>query len=912
MSSALARSLQRLVPLGRVLTAPAQLAGYDADGLGYKTFRPDAVVIPASIEELTLLLENVSTWGVPVTLRGAGTSLSGGPVAAQGGVVIHTSRLKKVRAISAPGLWCEVECSVVLNQLDAALQPFGLFYPPDPSSGPVCTLGGNVAMNAGGAHCFRYGVTSHYVLGLEAITLDGQVHQFGGPAGGQGEWSADWKRLMVGSEGTLAAFTRFWLRLLPRPQKCWTFRATFNSLPAAERAIQALAMHSSFPVAIELMDPRCVAMVENSPMAAGLPRDAFLLVSEIDGPAALVDSRAAEVADVLRQAGAGSVEFSDDEQVRRALWKARKVAGGLMGQISPDFLVQDAVIPKRALAELLQLVYDEADAAGLPVVNVFHAGDGNLHPNFLFDARRPGDIEKVEAISHRFMERVVEVGGTLSGEHGIGNDKTAYMDLVFSPAAMRLQLAVAQAFNAGHQLNPLKVFATRRFHPAGQLNPAVQPNGESGGSSSRLSVSNRAAALNAPAAINTTTKDVIADSHATGQQKAAVHADVGPGSSTSPPKPPASPTSERLFEPFLDEIDGTACVPAVWSAAEANSFWAARRLRFPLWLDRKASLAEQVASTGWAPASSRFGAFCDNILGMNWQLPSGRVIRIGERVVKSTTGYDLLRFLLQAPSGRFGQPTHFVLRLRPESGVTTQFYLQGSWLQMHEVAARLRTSCWIHWFDSVDVVIDGDDRSEAETVARPHSNRSDVGDDGNHRCRLRIAVHAPEAEWDHYAQAVQQLADLGGLTVRTERAAGPPCDGCPDLVWKTTPDRVLRLAQELMCSQGQFAVGGQQSSPLHDTAADKEHRGGASTWPAPLRWGQLVVNVNLGVIHGYFTRPLPDGLALRSCSDSLAQEWTPRLADIGGEFHSRHASPRVIKSAEAPWLRTLEREFFAL
>ena len=217
---ALLRSqLEKVIRRGRVLTSPAQLAGYDADGLGYKTFRPDAVVIPADAEELVELLKASQLLNVPVTMRGAGTSLSGGPVAAQGGIVVHTSSLRKVRTVCAEGFWCEVECSCVLNQLDAALIPYGLFYPPDPSSGPVCTLGGNVAMNAGGAHCFRYGVTSNYVLGVEVVLLDGTVHRFGGPAGGRGDWREDWKRLMVGSEGTLGAFTRFWLRLLPSPGK---------------------------------------------------------------------------------------------------------------------------------------------------------------------------------------------------------------------------------------------------------------------------------------------------------------------------------------------------------------------------------------------------------------------------------------------------------------------------------------------------------------------------------------------------------------------------------------------------------------------------------------------------------------------------------------------------------------------
>ena len=463
VKSSLSLSLSALLPRGRVLTSPAQLAGYGADGLGYKKYLPDAVVIPADAEELIGFMHGAKALGVPVVMRGAGTSLSGGPVAAQGGVIVHTSAMKTIRRINTDGFWCEVECGVTLNDLDAALKPHGVFYPPDPSSGPVCTLGGNVASNAGGAHCFRYGVTSNYVLGVEAVMLDGRVHRFGGPAGGRGAWREDWKRFMIGSEGTLAAFTRFWLRLLPLPEKVWTFRATYPDLKTVEAAIHALVAHPSYPAAIEMLDPRGVAMVESSQMACGLPEGSFMLLVEIDGPEALVNARVQSVANLLRQAGSADVMFSDKDDMRQKLWKARKASGGLLGQLSPDYVVQDAVIPKRALAEVLQLVYDEADAADIRAVNVFHAGDGNLHPNFLFDSRVPGELEKVEHISKRLMQRVIEVGGTLSGEHGIGNDKSAYMPLVFGPDSMRLQWAVPTAFNPAHQMNPLKVYDHRRF-----------------------------------------------------------------------------------------------------------------------------------------------------------------------------------------------------------------------------------------------------------------------------------------------------------------------------------------------------------------------------------------------------------------------------------------------------------------
>jgi glycolate oxidase subunit GlcD len=815
----LGTQLQRTIRRGRVLTAPAQLAGYDTDGLGYKTFRPDAVVIPADAEELVQLLRDSKRLGVPVTIRGAGTSLSGGPVAAQGGVVVHTSSLKKVRKICTEGYWCEVECSVVLNQLDATLLPYGLFYPPDPSSGPVCTLGGNIAMNAGGAHCFRYGVTSNYVLGLEVVLLDGSVHRFGGPAGGRGatgtgatnsaansaDWREDWKRLMVGSEGTLGAFTRFWLRLLPRPEKVWTYRATFADLQSAERAIHALAVHASFPVAIELMDPRCVAMVENSPMAVGLPSDSFLIVTEIDGPEVLVDARSKDVARLLHDAGASSVEYSDDEATRKGLWKARKVAGGLMGQISPDFLVQDAVIPKRALAELLQLVYDEADAAGLPAVNVFHAGDGNLHPNFLFDARKPGELEKVEAISKRLMKRVVEVGGTLSGEHGIGNDKTAYMSFIFDEHTLRLQLAVPNVFNPLHQLNPLKVFASRRFDDG---RPVSKPNGS------------------------------------------AHHESATPAASDEPAAHSASPATPRLFEPFFDVIDGVMCGPATMTAADIEGLRTSHGFRFPLLLDSTLSIQEQVKSSGFAPASSRFGAFCDNIMGMNWKLPCGRIVRIGERVVKSTTGYDLLRFLLNS-SGRFGEPVDFVIRLRPDCGTSGVFSLTGHVASVAKANAALLATCWIHWFDSVDVVFDGASHGNLET------------------CQLRIALNCPAEEWPVYTEFLTTFATTHGLALQADSTIALAPDGCPDFALKTTPDQAVKLAREIAVANSMKCIA-------------------------------LSYN---GVVHGYLKHSAADAASRIA---TIIQRYSQGLLEAGGDWQSRHVPRQAPTGVEAEWLERLE------
>jgi glycolate oxidase subunit GlcD len=790
-ASALHQELKRIVRRGKILTSPAQLLGYDADGLGYKSFPPDAVVIPADADELVAIIAQANRLSVPVTMRGAGTSLSGGPVAAQRGLIVHTSSMRSIRQIETDELWCEVECSVTLKQLENALKPLGLFYPPDPSSGPVCTIGGNVAMNAGGAHCFRFGVTSNYVLGLEAVLLDGSVHRFGGPGGGRGDWRDDWKRLMIGSEGTLAAFTRFWLRLLPRPEKEWTFQATFPDLPSAEKAIHDLVAHSSFPVAIELMDPRFVGLVEGSPMAVGLPKNMFLMVTEIDGPAPLVDHRVPQVKELLIRAGAKDVDYSDDATRRQKLWKARKVAGGLMGQLSPDFVVQDAVIPKRSLADVLQMVYEDADAVNIPVVNVFHAGDGNLHPNFLFDSRNPQQLHDVEAIGKRLMKKVIEVGGTLSGEHGIGNDKTAYMPLVFGPDSMRLQLSIPAIFNREHVLNPLKMFAQRSFGSKGS-----------------------------------------------GHQPAADQCN----------EPATTTTAERFFDLFVDEIDGLAAFEADTSWESIQSHVASYRLRFPLVCDASSNLIDHLKATSYAPASSRFGPFCDNIVGMNWMLPSGREIRVGERVAKTTTGYDLLRFLLHS-NGTYGYPRRFVVRLRPDSGNGALFQLTGTMSRVREAFKRLSKSCWTHWFDAIDWIMD-----PSETTTR-----------------LRLFIQLPGDEISYCQQYIEQLSLQCDLANTVTRQSSPPQDGIPDLFIKSTSGKAIQIAEQLAM----------------------EYR------------MRSVVICGQGVIHGY----LEDRIEKASLVGDMISKHTARIVSDGGEINSRHLPTRQANQIEASWISRLEKEF---
>ncbi|MFN5283799.1 MAG: FAD-linked oxidase C-terminal domain-containing protein, partial [Planctomyces sp.] len=473
----------------------------------------------------------------------------------------------------------------------------------------------------------------------------------------------------------------------------------------------------------------------------------------------------------------------------QSLWKARKVAGGLMGQLSPDFLVQDAVIPRRALAEILQLVYDEADAAGLPVINVFHAGDGNLHPNFLFDSRRPEQVEQVEAISGRLMQRVVAVGGTLSGEHGIGNDKTAYMPLIFGERALRLQLTVPKIFNPGHQLNPLKVFRSRSF-------VAVQGQG--------------------------------AMSHAHGDEKEKFLT-----------------RDDALFAPYFDDVDGTACVPATADAAILQQLAAPSGFRFPLLLSDHHSLSQQLLASGFAPTSSRFGALCDNICGMNWRLPGGRVVRIGERVVKSTTGYDLFRFLLHAESD-FGVPVDFVVRLRPDSGESRVVQLQGPPKSVLAAASQLISRDWVHWFDAIDVVWQSGADGEAQPV-------------------LRLAWNCPADEVAVFEQEVHLVARQYVLQKVSSPAVGL-LDGLPDLAVRLQPQAAAGLAQQMLSRPG-------------------------------LRIVQIA---SLGVLHVY---------GAGADSVAIGSDLQRQLEQSGGDWHSRHQPRRPGQGAEAQWRQILLEEF---
>jgi glycolate oxidase subunit GlcD len=453
----LAEGLAALVGRRHVRTALAERATYATDGLPTHHRVPRVVVLPGTRDELIAVVRALAESGTPFVPRGAGTGLSGGALADDGAVLIALTRLDRILAIDARHRVAVVEPGVVNARLSAAAAPHGLHYAPDPSSQSACTIGGNVAENAGGPHCLKYGVTTNHVLALEVVLADGRVITLGSPGGEP--WGPDLVGLFVGSEGTFGIATRITVRLVPAPRVVRTLLADFASLRAAGAAVSGIIASGIVPAALEMMDRSCIRAVEDSVYAAGYPRDAAaVLLVELDGmaePAVEAERRA--VGALLRAHGARTVRSAADARERERLWQGRKKAFGAMGRLSRDLVVQDAVVPRSALPDVLETIAAIAARAGLVVSNVFHAGDGNLHPNISFDARDAELKARVEAASAEIMRACIAAGGTVTGEHGVGVDKLRYMPLVFDPDSLAAMRAVRRAFDPSERANPGKV-----------------------------------------------------------------------------------------------------------------------------------------------------------------------------------------------------------------------------------------------------------------------------------------------------------------------------------------------------------------------------------------------------------------------------------------------------------------------
>lgn len=456
LAPTLGEALARVVGPGGVITDPSRLLVYESDGLTAYRHAPEAVVLPADTAQAQEVMRLLADAGVPVVPRGAGTGLSGGALAARGGVIVGTGRMNRILDLDAENRTARVQPGVINAALSEAAAVHGLYYAPDPSSQSACTLGGNVAENSGGPHCLKYGVTARYVSGLTLVLGDGSRVELGGL--GRMEDPLDLVGVFTGSEGCFALATEIEVRLLPRAPGVRTLLGIFDSTEAAGTAVTAIMARGLLPAALEIIDGATIRAVEASVFAAGYPVDAgAALVVEFDGLDAGLDEEAALAAEECRAAGAREVRTASDPAARAALWKGRKKAFGAMGRIASDLLVQDATVPRTRLPAVLAEIDRIATEYRLQVANVFHAGDGNLHPNILFDRRDADEVERVERASAEIMQVCVDAGGTITGEHGVGIDKRKYMPLIHDSIALDAMARVKRAFDPDGRLNPGKV-----------------------------------------------------------------------------------------------------------------------------------------------------------------------------------------------------------------------------------------------------------------------------------------------------------------------------------------------------------------------------------------------------------------------------------------------------------------------
>jgi glycolate oxidase subunit GlcD len=455
----LAEELSRIVGARFVRTERAELATFASDGLPTLRRTPALAVLPGSAGEVSRVLAALHRRRVPFVARGAGTGLSGGALGEAPSVLVTLTRLARIIAVDPVNRRAVVEPGVVNATLSRAAAPFGLMYAPDPSSQTACTIGGNVAENAGGPHCLKYGVTTNHVLELEVALATGEMVRLGSPGGEA--WGPDLVGAFVGSEGMFGIATEITVRLVPLPAQVRTMLADYTSLRQAGEAVTAIIAAGIVPAALEMMDHNAIEMVESSAYAAGYPADAAaVLLVELDGQPAAVEADAAATKDLLDRSGARTVRVARNAAERERLWQGRKKAFGAMGRISADLVVQDAVVPRTALPDVLERIAAIGARYRLRVTNVFHAGDGNLHPNLSFDASDPDQLERVHAASDEIIRACVAVGGTITGEHGVGLDKLAYMPLVFGPDELGLMAAVRRVFDPDEQANPGKVIPT--------------------------------------------------------------------------------------------------------------------------------------------------------------------------------------------------------------------------------------------------------------------------------------------------------------------------------------------------------------------------------------------------------------------------------------------------------------------
>ena len=682
-------NLGAIVGRENVLSRPDELLVYECDGLPQHKHRPRAVVFPSSTEETAAIMRELARANVPFTPRGAGTGLSGGALALNSGVVIELARMRKILSIDPENRIAVVQPGVVNLNVSKAVAPYGLYYVPDPSSQPTCTIGGNIAESAGGIHCLKYGTTTDHVLGLRVVLAGGEIVDLGGAdAGGY-----DLLGTFIGSEGTFGIATEATLRLAQVPPAVRTLLAEFLEVNDASHAVSAIIAAGVMPAGLEMMDGEIIRAVEASVFAAGLPPDAgAALLIELDGIEAGLDDEAEKVKSICMEYGARSCRYARDETERKKLWAARKGAFGAIGRISPDSMIQDAVVPRSRLPQVLNAAYDIAARYQLRIANVFHAGDGNLHPLICFDSRSPEEVLRVKEAGRELMEVCVAAGGTITGEHGVGLDKRELLPLVFSDADMNAMLSVRAAFDPLGLCNP------------GKIVPLLRGCGEAKAVASSNESALQMQPVRAPGAASqievATTAEFSPDrarnlmSRIVGEQNICLDNGtviITPASADEISQTLKLASSERwtvMPSGGMRWIKSTANVVvstlrlnqmiehepadliAIAEAGVTLTGFNAKLAENGQWLpldppdDGRATLGGVVATGIGGPQQFGYGRPRGSVIGMKIVLSDGSIIKAGGRVVKNVAGYDLCK-LFTGSYGSLGIITELNFKLRP-------------------------------------------------------------------------------------------------------------------------------------------------------------------------------------------------------------------------------------------------------
>ncbi len=454
----LAERLRDIVGAGAILTAASDLLVYECDGFTIEKNKPDVVVFPTTTEQVVAVVKTCREYGVPFLPRGSGTSLAGGCLPVGGGVVIALTRMKRILDVSTRDRYAVAEPGVVNLWLTNHLKPQGYHFAPDPSSQGACTIGGNVATNSGGPHTLKYGVTVNHVLGLEFVLPDGRVVCTGGPA--EDNPGYDLTGVIVGSEGTFGVATKVWVRISRNPEAYRTLLGVFETVDDATNTISDIIGAGIIPAALEMLDGLILQAVEAA-FHFGFPLDAgAVLIMEVDGLEAGLETDAERIITIARHNHAREVRRANTDAERLLLWKSRKQAFGAVGRLAPSYCTQDGVVPRTKLPHILREIQRIGTQYGVRIANVFHAGDGNIHPILLFDERDPEQVQRVLQASHDILDACIECGGSVTGEHGIGVEKINFMPKLFSPEDLAMMLRLRAAFNPEGQCSPRKMLPT--------------------------------------------------------------------------------------------------------------------------------------------------------------------------------------------------------------------------------------------------------------------------------------------------------------------------------------------------------------------------------------------------------------------------------------------------------------------